>query len=119
MTSHQDAHVVFQAFFSALQGCVRLVLKTNISNAMFMNNTNLVACQSSHVLPSLSKIEALLEVHFFEFFGLEVVMRFHASTREVARQVLPNQPPARRSRTFGRKNQESHPSKACWRTAGT
>ena len=29
--------------------------ETNISNAMFMNNTILVACQSSHVLPSLSK----------------------------------------------------------------
>ena len=48
-----------------------------------MNNTNLVACQSWHVLPSPHRIfEALLEVHVSEIFGLEVVISFYASTRD-------------------------------------
>ena len=51
--------------------------KTNISNAMFMNNTNLVGCQSSYVLPPLSLfVRFCWKLEFFEFFGLEVVMSF-------------------------------------------
>ena len=54
--------------------------KTNISNALFNMDTKLGVCQSSHVLPSLAFFEVLLEVHFFQFFELEVEMNFYACT---------------------------------------
>ena len=55
--------------------------KTNVSNALFMNNTNLVACQSSHVLPSLAYVSRFAGGPFFEFSELHVEMSFQASTR--------------------------------------
>ena len=56
---------------------------TNISKALCVNSTNLVACQASHVLPSLSYFGGVVGGPFFSnFFGLEVEMSFYACTRD-------------------------------------
>ena len=50
---------------------------TNLSKSMFMNNTNLVTCQSPHVLPSLGYFSRLCcRSILLNFFGLEVISFF-------------------------------------------
>ena len=50
---------------------------------MFKWDTELGTCQSLARAPVLAKcLRFLLEVHFFLFFGPQVVSRFYASTRD-------------------------------------